>query len=260
MKEETILSDNEELNSLSDWNVAIVLSGGRGSRMNSDIPKQYMSVCGKPLLYYSLNMMQHSFIDEIILVAAEGDIQFCKDEIVDKYNFNKVSCVVAGGKERYDSVYNGLLAISNESIKLKKNPTYVFIHDGARPFITNKILTDCYSTVKYTDACVAAMPVKDTIKVVDNSGFAVSTPNRSTLWQIQTPQVFSYELIRRAYDKMMLSETKLGVTDDAMVVEEYTESKVKLVESDYRNIKVTTIEDLDVVETLLKKCDSMDAI
>lgn len=235
-------------------NIAIVLAGGRGNRMKSDIPKQYMSVLEKPILYYALKTFEESFIDEIILVVGENDVQYCMTNIVDRYNFKKISKIVVGGKERYNSVYNGIQAISFDMDKLEKiNNTYIFIHDGARPCISTEILERCLETVKETTACVAAVPVKDTIKIVDVNGYAVSTPDRNSLWQIHTPQVFTYEVIKKAYDTLMHSGMIKDITDDAMVVERYSNIPVKMVESSYDNIKVTTQGDIDVVKSFLGK-------
>jgi len=235
-------------------NIAIVLAGGSGSRMNSDVPKQYMKVCDKPILYYALKTFEESFIDEIILVVSEKDLQYCKTNIVDKYDFKKISKIVVGGKERYNSVYNGLQAIAtdkNNQIIMKD--INIFIHDGARPCVTTDILERCLETVKRTCACVAAVPVKDTIKIVDESGYAILTPDRNTLWQIQTPQVFSFEVIKNAYDNLMHLVTIEGITDDAMVVEHYSNVKVKMVEGSYDNIKVTTQGDIEIVKLYFKK-------
>ena len=234
-------------------NIAIVLAGGSGSRMNSDVPKQYIKVWDKPILYYALKIFEESFIDEIILVTSEKEIQYCKTNIVDKYNFKKISKIVAGGKERYNSVYNGLKAISQEKNDQLMNNTNIFIHDGARPCVTADILERCLEAVKETSACVAAVPVKDTIKIVDDNGYAVSTPDRNTLWQIQTPQVFSYEVINNAYESLMHLVTIKGITDDAMVVEHYSNVKVKMVEGSYDNVKVTTQGDIELIKSYIKR-------
>jgi len=235
-------------------NIAIVLAGGSGSRMNSDVPKQYMKVWEKPILYYALKTFEESFIDEIILVASEKEMQYCKINIVDKYNFKKISKIVAGGKERYNSVYNGLKSIAiDKNDQTIMNNTNIFIHDGARPCVTADILERCLEAVKETSACVAAVPVKDTIKIVDENGYAVSTPDRNTLWQIQTPQVFSYEVIKNAYENLMHLVTIDGITDDAMVVEHYSNVKVKMVEGSYDNVKVTTQGDIELVKSYIKR-------
>ena len=251
-------TNNEGKNNMTqtrkNWNIAIVLAGGSGSRMNSDVPKQYMKIGDKPILYYSLKIFEESFVDEIILVTTKQDLKCCKTNIVDKYNFKKITKIVAGGKERYNSVYNGLEAISlDKSNQIIVDNTNIFIHDGARPCVTLDILERCLETVKITSACVAAVPVKDTIKIVDDNGYAISTPDRNTLWQIQTPQVFSYEVIKNAYENLMDLVTIKGITDDAMVVEQYSDIKVKMVEGSYDNVKVTTQGDIELVKSYFKK-------
>lgn len=228
---------------------AIVLAGGRGKRMNCAIPKQFLTIQDKPVLYYSLQAFETSFIDSIILVASEDDREYCKREIVEKYHFNKVKKIVSGGKERYHSVLNG--------IKAAGDCDYIFIHDGARPFLTQDMLKRLLDCVMEDKACVAGMPVKDTIKIADESGYISSTPRRDLVWMIQTPQVFSYELIKKAYllleeNEYSLLEKGISITDDAMVVETLLGEKVKLVEGSYRNIKITTPEDLSVAESFLE--------
>lgn len=227
---------------------AVVLAAGSGRRMESSIKKQYMLIKDKPVLYYSLKAFQESFIDEIILVVSAGDIPYCQKEIVERYGFSKVKGVVEGGKERYHSVALGLQCL--------KNCDYVYIHDGARPMLTEEILLRLWQSVQKTGACVAGMPVKDTIKLVDENKMVLSTPERKRVWQVQTPQVFSYDLISEAYDRLLAAEKELlqkgiMVTDDAMVVETLTEHPVKLVEGSYENIKITTPEDIPIAERFL---------
>ena len=229
---------------------AIVLAGGSGKRMNSTVKKQFLMLKDKPLLYYSLKAFEDSFIDSVILVASGEDMEYCRKEIVQKYRFNKVEKIVEGGKERYHSVINGVMAAPVCD--------YIFIHDGARPFITGSILERLFEEVKISKACVAGMPVKDTIKIADSKGYIETTPKRDLVWMIQTPQVFSYELIYRAYDILQKEESRLlnegiSITDDAMVVETLLGEKVKLVEGSYRNIKITTPEVLSVAEGFLQE-------
>lgn len=229
---------------------AIVLAGGRGKRMNSAVPKQFLTIQDKPVLYYSLKAFEDSFIDSVILVASEEDREYCQKEIVGKYRFHKIDKIVSGGKERYHSVLNG--------IKAAGECDYIFIHDGARPFVTLDMLQRLYECVTECNACVAGMPVKDTIKIADENGYIEATPKRDLVWMIQTPQVFSYELIKKAYlllekDEYSLIEQGISITDDAMVVETLLGEKVKLVEGSYRNIKITTPEDMGVAEGFLKE-------
>ena len=219
-------------------NVAIVLAAGQGKRMNSKVQKQFLLIKEKPVLYYTLKAFESSeLITDIILVTGKDEIEYCRKEIVDKYGFEKVRKIVAGGKERYNSVHNGIQSIDDAE--------YVFIHDGARPFVNNEMINRAYDAVVAHKACVVGMPVKDTIKISDQAGFASQTPDRKLVWQVQTPQTFEYHLIKEAYEKLMIEEPE-GITDDAVVVETMTDHKVKLVEGSYRNIKITTPEDLDI--------------
>lgn len=228
---------------------AIVLAGGSGKRMNSRVKKQFLEIHGRPLLYYSLKTFEESFVDEVILVASKEDKEYCQKEIIEKYDFHKVRKIVPGGKERYHSVANGVIAAGVCD--------HIFIHDGARPFVTQDMLNRLLEEVKKSGACVAGMPVKDTIKIADTDGFIETTPRRDLVWMIQTPQVFSYELIYKAYDLLLKEEASLlekgiSITDDAMVVETLLGEKVKLVEGSYKNIKITTPEDIGVAEGFLR--------
>ena len=225
---------------------AIVLAAGEGKRMGSGIPKQYMLIKSRPLVYYALKAFEESAVDEVILVTGEDEIDYCKEYIVDRYHFNKVKKIVPGGWERYASVYFGLEAIEDAD--------YVLIHDGARPMISAELIQKCIYYVKKYRACVVGMPSKDTVKIVDENDFAVNTPERRFVWCIQTPQVFETALIRQAYFKLMENEeNETGITDDAMVVERMENCAVKLVEGSYENIKITTPEDLILAESLIKK-------
>lgn len=226
---------------------AIVLAAGKGSRMGTSVQKQYLEIDGKPVLYYSLEVFERSdVIDEVVLVVGEGQKGYCEQEIVRKYGFKKVSQVIHGGKERYDSVYLGLKSLEDGNID------YVFIHDGARPFVDEDMIMRAFESVQRCRACVVGMPSKDTIKRVDGHNVVVETPDRACLWQVQTPQVFEYFLIKEAYYKLMEKED-ICVTDDAMVLERMKGIPVILVEGSYENIKITTPEDLYVAEAFLKK-------
>lgn len=231
--------------------IAIVLAAGQGKRMHSDVQKQYLLLRDKPVIYYALKTFQDSFIDEIILVVGAEEESYCRSEIVEKFHFTKVKKIVEGGRERYHSVANGLRAIEDEN-------GYVFIHDGARPFVTEEILRRTYEAVQKYHACVAGMPVKDTIKIVDENCFASQTPNRETVWQVQTPQVFTISLAKDAYNRLLAAEENLKeqgirITDDAMIVETLLQHPVKLVEGSYENMKITTPEDLRIAEALLER-------
>ena len=232
---------------------AVILAAGRGTRMHSDVPKQYMLLNGRPLICYALKVFQDSFVDEIVLVTEAGEEARCRREIVEAFGFSGVTAIVAGGRERYHSVANGLNAVSADC-------DYIFIHDGARPFVTQDILESALETVRETKACVAAMPVKDTIRIADENAFSVSTPRRDRVWLMQTPQVFEASLIRTAYAQLLQEADRLAaegiqVTDDAMAVETFLHYPVKLFPASYENIKITTPEDLITAAGFLEKHD-----
>lgn len=228
---------------------AIVLAGGRGLRMGNSTPKQYLPLLEKPMLFYSLKAFEESFIDNVILVCNEGEEDFCRKEIVIKHGLNKVNKIVAGGKERFESVFNGLMA--------SDGCDYIYIHDGARPLVSQYILDRCQHYVEKYRAAVAARPASDTVKIEDGNGFIASTPDREMVWLMETPQVFEYGLARSAFTKLMdsrerLREAGVKITDDTMVIKMFEDVDSYLVEDLYCNIKVTRPEDLIVAEAMLK--------
>ncbi len=221
---------------------AVVLAAGSGRRMGSKIPKQYMSLCGKPVMVYSLEKFENSPVDGIVLVVAPGEVEYCQKEIVEKYHISKVVAIVEGGAERYDSVYRGLMAAESD---------IVLIHDSARAFVSEEIIRRAIEGTRQYNACVIAVPSKDTVKIATAEGFVESTPRREQVWNIQTPQGFSYPLLKDAYERMMADHIQDGITDDAMVIERMTNVPVRLIEGDYNNIKITTPEDLILGEKIL---------
>ena len=221
---------------------AIVLAAGSGKRMEQEVPKQYMQMAGAPLMVHCLRAFQESKVTQIVLVVAPGDVEKCRKEIIEKYRINKCVAIVEGGEERYNSVYAGLQAI---------NDGYVLIHDCARAFITVDIIHRCMSAVALYESCVVGMPTKDTVKITDKRRKVLDTPDRSSVWIVQTPQCFEYNLIRGAYDKVIDSADK-NITDDAMIVEMATEHDVHMIEGSYLNIKVTTPEDVALGEAILR--------
>ena len=234
--------------------IAIVLAGGSGSRMKSDVAKQFMMLNGKEILYYSLKTFQdNDNISDIILVARSEDMEYCKANIVEKYGFTKVKKICPGGKERYNSVYNGLYVVEELSNDVKNE--IVLIHDGARPFVTREMIDDSVGNMILGSACTVGVPVKDTIKIVceiNGELFGKETPDRNTLYQIQTPQTFRYELLRMGYEKM-LQDTNHNITDDTMVVEQYMGHGCKVIMGSYENIKITTPEDIEIAEKIVEK-------
>ena len=153
-----------------------------------------MLLKGKPVLWYSLFEFEKSDVEQVILVTAEEDIEYCRKNIVEKYNLSKVTDIISGGNERYYSVYNGLSKVKGD---------IVLIHDGARPLINQNIIEKCIAEAKKSKACVVGVPVKDTIKMVSEGMFIEKTPDRNSLWITQTPQAFDSELIKTAYEKML---------------------------------------------------------
>ena len=230
---------------------AIILAAGQGRRMGADVQKQYIELEGKPVIYYTLKAFQDSeVIDDIILaVGSEEEIHDCS-ELVQEYQFTKVDAIVLGGKERYDSVWQALKVIRDGGLKVKNQDGYVFIHDGVRLFVDGDIIRRGYETVREYKACVAGMPCKDTIKLVDEDDCTVQTPERKYVRAVQTPQVFETSLIIEAYSRLM-REDSISVTDDGMVVEQMMNVPVKLYEGSYENIKITTPEDLEIAKVFL---------
>lgn len=224
---------------------AIVLAAGSGKRMGIKTQKLYLNIKGKPVLYYALKCFENSaVIDEIILVTSQAELEYCQREFADQYHFSKIAKIVIGGKERFHSVYEGLKAC--------RDCDYVFIHDGARPFVDEQMLERLFEEVKQSHACVAAMPSKDTVKIVGDDKTVIETPDRKYVWNVQTPQVFVHELVYRAHEKLVEQEG-LNATDDAMAVEMMEHHPIKVVEGSYYNIKITTPEDMVLAESYAEK-------
>lgn len=232
-------------------NIAIVLAAGQGKRMQTLVPKQFLQLGKEPMLLKSLKVFEKSdIIDEIVLVAAKDYLDECR-KLVKKNDIHKVKKIVTGGSERYESVYEGL--------KVCSNCRYVFIHDSARPYVDKEIIRRAYYAVKENPAVAVGMPSKDTIKIIDEDGYVKETPPRASVWIIQTPQVFRYELIKEAYDRRLKEENGMeGITDDAMVMERSGLSKVTLVEGSYANIKITTPDDMTISDKDKKRIKDKD--
>ncbi len=223
-------------------NYVIIVAAGKGKRMGSAVNKQFLNIKDRPVLFYSLDIFsKNSLIDGIILVCSEKEIDYCREQVVEKYNIKKILKIVSGGNERQDSVLNGLKAINDCDV--------VLIHDGARPFVNNKIIEDGIEYAKLYGACTCGVSPKDTIKAKGIEGFSSKTLDRKNLFSVQTPQCFKYDLIMKCHQE--LKEDGVIVTDDTSVVEHYGH-KVYLYEGSYRNIKITTEEDLSVAEAILK--------
>lgn len=249
------------IHSKETWNIkeggvlktsVIIVAAGKGKRMGKGYNKQYILLKDKPIIAYTVEVFENTgIIDEIILVVGKNEIDLVKEKIIHKYNFKKVTGIIEGGAERHDSVYNGLKATNTDC-------DIVLIHDGARPFVTGSIIEKGIYTTKNAGACVVAVRVKDTIKIVNKNMEVDYTPNRNTLWAVQTPQIFKYELLLKAYEKLYgkLRTGAVKITDDAILVEELGH-KVKIIEGSYENIKITTPEDLILSEGILKKRENI---
>jgi len=226
-------------------NGVVIVAAGTGSRMNMGINKQFIKLEGKEVIVYTIEKFYNNpNIDDIVVVVKESESEFFKKEIIERYNFKNIK-IAYGGKERQDSVYNGLKLLDEKC-------DIVLIHDGARPFVSNKTIDTCIEEAKEHKAIVVGVPVKDTIKVIDSNNNIVDTPNRSVLWAVQTPQTFNYNILLNAYEDAFKS--RFYGTDDAMLVERIGH-KVKMVEGSYNNIKITTKEDLNIGSQILNSRD-----
>ncbi|MGL5313750.1 MAG: 2-C-methyl-D-erythritol 4-phosphate cytidylyltransferase [Peptostreptococcaceae bacterium] len=226
-------------------NAVVIVAAGTGSRMKMGINKQFIKLKEKEIIAYTIEKFySHKNIDEIVVVVKEEEVEFFKTEILDKYNFENIK-IAFGGKERQHSVYNGLKMLDKEC-------EIVLIHDGARPFISKKLIDNCIEEAKNYNAVVVGVPVKDTIKVINEDNDIVDTPERSKLWAVQTPQTFNYDILVKSYEDAFKND--FYGTDDAMLVERIG-YKVKMIEGSYNNIKITTQEDLNIGVQILKTQD-----
>ena len=220
----------------------LIPAAGTGRRMGGETSKQYLTLADRPILAHTLDLFeQHSAIDRIVLIVPEHEIPACRKDIVEHYNYSKVSLVVAGGRERQDSVRNGLLACGAVADDI------VLIHDGVRPLLAPRLVDAVIGAAREDGAALVAVPVKDTIKIVCE-GKVEQTPDRSRLWQAQTPQAFRYDLVATAHEKAY--KEGYQATDDAQLTE-WAGHPVSVVEGDYRNLKITTPEDLVLAESFL---------
>lgn len=223
-------------------NGVVIVAAGTGSRMKKDINKQFIKLNNKEIVAHTIDRFYNNEnIDDIVVVIREDEEEYFNKNIKEKYGFTNIK-VAHGGNERQDSVFNGIKM-------LKKECDVVLIHDGARPFVTEDIIKRSINKANEHNAIVVGVKVKDTIKVVSDNGNIVDTPNRSYLWSVQTPQVFKYDIITKAYEDAY-NNNYYG-TDDAMLVERIGYN-VKMIEGSYNNIKITTQEDLEFGEQILK--------
>lgn len=221
--------------------VAVIPIAGKGRRMGTQISKQFLNLKGKPIVVHTIEaFLSVEQVNQIILVADENEMLYCREEILDKYGFKDIA-VVPGGEKRQDSVYNGLRSC-------KPQTDFVIIHDGVRPLVSKRLIIDALDNARIYGACCTAVPVKDTIKISDKDRYIINTPDRDMLWAAQTPQAFKYDLIMEAHRRARACGF-IG-TDDASLVEKM-DKKVKIIEGSYENIKITTPEDLKLAEFFL---------
>jgi 2-C-methyl-D-erythritol 4-phosphate cytidylyltransferase len=223
--------------------VAVIVSAGKGHRFTKGKKKQFHLLAGKPVLAHTLDKFEACpLIHSILLVVGQEDMDYCLEEIVEKYHYQKISQIVPGGKRRQDSVKNAIDTLSGDV-------NVVVIHDGVRPFVTREMIEDSIRAASKFQAALVAMPVKDTIKIVHADGTVLKTLDRETLWQIQTPQTFRVTLIKEAYRRA--TEEGFFGTDDASLVERLG-VKVHVLPGSYSNLKITTPEDLILAELFLQ--------
>ena len=223
---------------------ALIPAAGMGKRMGKAMAKQFLPLGDKPMLSHTLLVFQRSSeIDEIIPILSEDDMEMCLKDVIEAFHITKVRTLVVGGRERQDSVYNGLR-------KVEKDAAVVLVHDGVRPFVTQQMIRECVEAARQGDCVAVGVPLKDTVKEVDRAGIVRRTLERSRLWAIQTPQAFPLRVLRQAYDESY--KKKVFGTDDATLVERAGNS-VRVIMGSYENIKITTPEDLILAEEILKR-------
>ena len=224
--------------------VVIIPAGGTGRRMGGEIPKQYLSLAGIPILVHTLREFQRSpLVDEILLVVPGGDVAEVRRDVIGRYDFSKISLVIAGGSERQDSVRNALVHVRDEH-------EIILVHDGVRPFVTEALIERAVAGAKAFGAVTVGVPVRDTVKAVDAAGRVVKTVLREGFWLTQTPQAFRREVILAAYERAA-ADGFYG-TDDASLVERMG-IPVRMIPGDADNIKVTTPEDLARGERMIRR-------
>ncbi len=226
---------------------ALIPAAGMGKRMAAGINKQYLKLGGKPILAHTLDVFEKApFVDDVYVIVPEDEITYCRENVIESYGYTKVRRIVAGGRERQQSVFNGLKAADGLDID-----DIVIVHDGVRPFVPLDAVRRSVEVARLHDGALVAVPVKDTVKITAE-GIVVDTPGRENIWLAQTPQTFRYGVIRQAYERAE-NEGFLG-TDDSSLVERLGKT-VHIVMGDYRNIKITTPEDMLLAEAFLKDRD-----
>ncbi len=223
---------------------ALIPAAGMGKRMGKAVAKQFLPLGDRPMLAHTLMVFQRTdVIDEIIPILSKEDMEICLRDVIERYHITKVKTLVVGGKERQDSVYNGLM-------KLEDEKGVVVIHDGVRPFVTPEMITETVEMAKKGECVAVGVPLKDTVKEVGRDGMVKNTLDRNSLWAIQTPQTFPVKILKRVYAESF--KHHFYGTDDATLVER-TGTRVRVIMGSYENIKITTPEDLLLAEEILKR-------
>ncbi len=223
---------------------ALIPAAGSGKRMGKAVAKQFLPLGDKPMLAHTLLAFQRApEIDEIIPILSQEDIEGCLRDVIEEFRISKVRILVVGGKERQDSVLHGLL-------KIGKDTAVVLVHDGVRPFVTSEMISEAVGLAKKGECVAVGVPIKDTIKEVDDNKIVRRTLERGRLWAIQTPQAFPVKILRHAYEES--AKQKMYGTDDATLVER-AGGTVRVIMGSYENIKITTAEDLILAEEILKR-------
>ncbi|MBI2650227.1 2-C-methyl-D-erythritol 4-phosphate cytidylyltransferase [Candidatus Woesearchaeota archaeon] len=230
-------------------NFAIIVAAGKSKRMGKNVDKVLLPILNKPMIYHTLKIFQDcDLIDEIIVVVQKDDIEKI-NKIRNQNNFNKIKKIIAGGKERQDSVYNGLISIENAG-----NENIVVVHNGSNPLVRDGEIVNCINAAKRYGAAAAGFPLKDTIKKTKED-FVEKTIDRGNIYQVQTPQAIKYGLFVDAFSNA--KNKKLQFTDDVSLVEAL-DKKVKIVPCSYENIKITTDDDLKIAEAVLMRRNSIN--
>lgn len=222
---------------------ALIPAAGMGKRMGKSVAKQFLPLGDIPLLAHTLLIFQRmAEVDDIIPILSAEDMESCLSGVIERFHITKVKTLVAGGRERQDSVYNGIQ-------KLDPDTAVVLVHDGVRPFVTPRMIKECIDLAGKGECVSVGVPVKDTVKEVDDGGTVRRTLDRSKLWAIQTPQAFPAAVLKDVYEQAY--QRKFFGTDDASLAEKAGRT-VRVIMGSYENIKITTPEDLLVAGEILK--------
>ena len=225
-------------------NIALILASGTGERCNLGYPKQFAKINNKTIIEYTIDAFENnSHIDEIFLVTSNECLPILQDIIL-KANYKKVMGVIEGGLTRKDSSYNGISAIDETEAN-------VLIHDGVRPLVSQEIINNCIATLEDVNALCVTIDSTDTIYEIDNDNNITKIPQRKTLRRAQTPQCFKLSLIKRAHE-LANKDISCQVTDDCGLIMHYKLDKIRTINGDVNNIKITYTEDIEFAKRFLR--------